>query len=57
MILILIAMTPPALMTPVQITYIIQNYSEFKLDLNLTVPPDRRTMIQSDSNLAVIFAL
>jgi hypothetical protein len=39
--------------------YIIQNYSEFKLDLNLTVPPDGRTMIHTYtiSNLAVVSAL
>jgi hypothetical protein len=39
--------------------YIIQNYSEFKLDLNLTVPPDGRTTIHTDaiSNSAVVFAL
>jgi hypothetical protein len=30
--------------------YIIQNYSEFKLNLNLTVPPDGRTTRQSDSS-------
>jgi hypothetical protein len=39
--------------------YIIQNYSEFKLDLHLTVPPDGRTMIHTDSNSnsAVVFKL
>jgi hypothetical protein len=39
--------------------YIIQNYSEFKLDLNLTVPPDKRTTIHAYtiSNSAVVSAL
>jgi hypothetical protein len=39
--------------------YIIQNYSEFKLDLNLTVPPDGRTTIHTYtiSNSAVVSAL
>jgi hypothetical protein len=35
---------PRSLLQPQQLArdlYIIQNYSEFKLDLNLTVPPDR----------------
>jgi hypothetical protein len=39
--------------------YKIQNYSEFKLDLNLTVPPNGRTMIHTYTilNSAVVSAL
>jgi hypothetical protein len=37
--------------------YVIQNYSEFKLNLNPTVPPDGRTMWQLGSYSGFAFAL
>jgi hypothetical protein len=39
------------------ILYVIQNYSEFKLNLNLTVPLDGRTTRQSDSNWGFVCEL